>query len=141
MASCVAAAEPRDPYEVREDCENVLAAPSSSAPTLTLGTPFVQSATGWLLPGIGIDNYLTAIILSVILGLLNTFVKPVLVFLSAPITLVTLGLFIFIIDAFIIEMASSLLDGFVVNGFGWAMLFSIVLSITTSLLGKIIDKE
>lgn len=97
--------------------------------------------TGWLLPGIGIDNYLTAIILSVILGLLNTFVKPVLVFLSAPITLVTLGLFIFIIDAFIIEMASSLLDGFVVNGFGWAMLFSIVLSITTSLLGKIIDKE
>lgn len=97
--------------------------------------------TGWLLPGIGIDNYLTAIILSVILGLLNTFVKPVLVFLSAPITLVTLGLFIFIIDAFIIELASSLLDGFVVNSFGWAMLFSIVLSITTSLLGKIIDKE
>ncbi|MBR4840580.1 MAG: phage holin family protein [Paludibacteraceae bacterium] len=97
--------------------------------------------TGWLLPGIGIDNYLTAIILSIILGLLNTFVKPIMVFLSAPITLLTLGLFIFIIDAIIIEMASSLLDGFVVNGFGWAMLFSIVLSITTSLLGKIIDKE
>ncbi|MBO4807066.1 MAG: phage holin family protein [Paludibacteraceae bacterium] len=97
--------------------------------------------TGWILPGIGIDNYLTAIILSIILGLLNTFVKPIMVFLSAPITLLTLGLFIFIIDAIIIEMASSLLDGFVVNGFGWAMLFSIVLSITTSLLGKIIDKE
>lgn len=58
MAACVAAAEPRDPYEVREDCENVLAAPSSTAPTLTLGTPFVQSATGWLLPGTDIASLL-----------------------------------------------------------------------------------
>ena len=58
VAACAAAAEPRDPYEVREDCENVLAAPSSTAPTLTLGTPFVQSATGWLLPGTDIASLL-----------------------------------------------------------------------------------
>lgn len=58
VAVCVAAAEPRDPYEVREDCENVLAGSTSTAPTLTLGTTFVQSATGWLLPGSDIASLL-----------------------------------------------------------------------------------
>ena len=57
-AACAAAAEPRDPYEVGEDSENVLADTTSTVPTLTLGTPFVQSATGWLLPGSDIASLL-----------------------------------------------------------------------------------
>lgn len=57
-AVCAAAAEPRDPYEVREDCENILASPASTAPTFTLGPRFVQSATGWLLPGTDIASLL-----------------------------------------------------------------------------------
>lgn len=90
--------------------------------------------TGWVLPGVTIDNYLTSILLAITLGALNTFVKPILILLSAPITLLTLGLFIFVIDAFIIKMASSLLDGFIVDSWGWAMAFSIVLSLVSSLL-------
>ena len=53
-----AAAEPKDPYEVREDHENVLAAERAETPVLTLGTPFVRSATGWLLPGMGLAEKL-----------------------------------------------------------------------------------
>lgn len=97
--------------------------------------------TGWALPGIEIDNYLTAMAISIVLGLLNTFIKPILILLSAPITIVTLGLFILIIDALMIELASSLLNGFIVNSFSWAMLFSILLSIITSLLEKLIAKD
>ena len=90
--------------------------------------------TSYLLPGVNIDNYLTAIIVAFVLAILNMFIKPVLVILTIPITLFTFGLFLLFINAFMIEIAGNFVKGFVVHGFGWALLFSIILSIVTSLL-------
>ena len=82
----------------------------------------------WALPGISVTDYWTALVVAVILGLLNFFVKPLLIILTIPVTIITLGLFLFVINAFIILMTGSLVDGFSVNGFWWALLFSILVT-------------
>jgi putative membrane protein len=87
-----------------------------------------------LLPGIHIDTFWTAIILALVLAILNAIVKPILVLLTLPITIVTFGLFLFVINAIIILIAGSFIRGFSVDGFWWALLFSLLLSVITSLL-------
>ena len=87
-----------------------------------------------ILPGVTIDSVTTAIVLSVVLSILNFFIKPLLILLTLPITILTLGFFLLVINAAIILMASSLVDGFHVNGFWYAMLFSIALAIVTSII-------
>lgn len=87
-----------------------------------------------LLPGVEVQNFITALIVSVVLGLMNTVVKPILVILTLPITVITLGLFMFVLNAFIILITSSLVPGFKVDGFMSALLFSLVLSIVNYLL-------
>jgi putative membrane protein len=88
-----------------------------------------------LMPGVEVTDMSMAILVSIVLILLNMFVKPILVFLTLPITVITLGFFLLVINALIILTASELLGaGFKVNGFWVAMLFSIILSMTTSLL-------
>lgn len=94
--------------------------------------------TAAILPGIEIKNYWSAIVVAIVLALLNYFVSPVMVFLSIPITILTFGLFLFVINAFIIMLAGYLVDGFKVLGFWWALLFSIVLSIISYLLEMIL---
>lgn len=93
--------------------------------------------TAKLLPGVKIDGYGSAIVVAAVIGILNAILKPVLVFLSFPITIFTLGLFTLVIDALIILIANKLLDGFHVNNFWWAMLFSIIVSFVTQLIYKI----
>jgi len=88
----------------------------------------------YLLPGVGVDGFFAAIIIAVVLSLLNFIVKPILVILTIPLTVVTLGLFLLVINALIILMADSIIPGFYVNGFWWALLFSLVMSLTNSLL-------
>jgi len=90
--------------------------------------------TDWLLSGIDVTNFTNALLIAIVLAFLNTFLKPVLVLLTIPFTIFTLGLFLLVINAGIILLASKLIDGFYVNGFWWALLFSIILSITTSIL-------
>ena len=90
--------------------------------------------TVYLLPGVKIDNYISAIVLACVLAILNTFLKPILIIVTIPLTIFTFGLFLLIINAFMIILASRFVNGFTVNGFGWALLFSIILSIVTSLL-------
>lgn len=75
--------------------------------------------------------------LAVVLALLNTFVKPLLVLFTIPVTILTLGLFVFVLDALIILLADRLLKGFHVEGFWWALLFSIILSLVTQLLAAV----
>ncbi len=87
-----------------------------------------------LLPGIGVDGYYTAIIVAIVLGLLRIFVKPLFVFFTLPLTIVTLGLFLFVINAVIILLAGKLVDGFEVDGFLYALLFSLLLSFFQSIL-------
>ena len=87
-----------------------------------------------LLPGIHVDSYTTAIIVAIVLGLLRIFVKPLFIFFTLPLTIVTLGLFLFVINAVIIILAGKLVDGFVVDGFWYALLFSLLLSFFQSIL-------
>jgi putative membrane protein len=79
-------------------------------------------------PGVGV-TFGAALIASLVLGLLNIFVKPLIVLLTLPLNVITLGLFTLVINAIIIMMVSALVPGFVVRGFGWALLFSIILAI------------
>lgn len=80
-------------------------------------------------PGVNITSYWTAIILAIVLGLLDTFVKPVLQFISIPVTFLTLGLFLLVINAFIILLASWIISSFHVSGFWSALLFSVIFSV------------
>jgi len=88
----------------------------------------------YLLPGVVVDNFMVAIILAVVLSLLNFIVKPILVIFTIPLTVLTLGLFLLVINALIILLADSMVSGFQVNGFWWALIFSLLLSLTNSLL-------
>ncbi|MBK7888188.1 MAG: phage holin family protein [Bacteroidetes bacterium] len=95
-----------------------------------------------LMPGVEVKGLTTALLVSLLLVLMNVYVKPILIFLTFPITIVTLGLFLLVINATIILITSYLLkDGFKVDGFWIAMLFSIVLSMITSLIDLLIEKE
>lgn len=89
------------------------------------------------LPGISVNNFTTALIVAVVLALLNTFLKPILVFLTIPVTIITLGLFLLVINAVIILIGDKLIDGFAVSGFWYALLFSLLLSVGQSILNKI----
>jgi putative membrane protein len=89
--------------------------------------------TAYLLPGVHIDGMMTALIVAIVLALLNTFLKPLLILLTLPITILTLGIFLLVINAIIILLVSHFVSGFVVNGFWWALLFSVVLSIINAI--------
>lgn len=97
--------------------------------------------TAWLLPGAEVTNYLSALWVAIVLALLNGFLKPILVILTIPITIFTLGLFLLVINAAIILLGSNLVDGFYVDGFWWALLFSFVLSVITSAMESLGGKK
>jgi putative membrane protein len=97
--------------------------------------------SAYLLPGVKIDNFITALILALVLAVLNLLVKPVLIILTLPVTIVTLGLFLLVINAIIILLASHLVSGFRVNGFWWALLFSIVMTIINSFMHGLAGSE
>ena len=84
---------------------------------------------GYLLTGVEIKNFLTALGVAILLGIVNTFVKPILVFLTFPITILTFGLFILVINALMLMLVDALVDGLKIKHFGWAFLFSLLLSI------------
>ncbi len=96
--------------------------------------------TTWLLPGVTItgindtDRFITALMVAIVLAFLNTVVKPILAFLTVPITILTLGLFYLVLNALIIIFAGKLVSGFHVSGFFTALLFSIILSLVTGFL-------
>ena len=93
-----------------------------------------------ILPHVSVDSYFTAIIVAIVLSLLNFLVKPILVILTLPVTIVTFGLFLLIINAIIILLADTLVDGFVVDGIGWALLFSLLLSFLQSILYSLLGE-
>lgn len=94
-----------------------------------------------ILPGVVIDGYISAIIVAIVISLLNMFVRPLLIFFTLPATLVTFGLFLFVINAIIILLADKLVDGFAVSGFLAALFFSILLSIFRSFLFSLLDED
>lgn len=95
----------------------------------------------YFLPGVTVDRFRTALLVALILSFLNFFVKPLLILFTLPITILTLGLFLFIINALIIELAAALVTGFHVRSIGWALLFSLLLSLFTYLIESIIEPD
>lgn len=89
------------------------------------------------LPGIVVESFSTSLIVAIVLALLNTFLKPILVFFTIPVTIITLGLFLLVINAVIILICDNLIDGFAVSGFWYALLFSLLLSMGQSILNSI----
>ncbi len=91
-------------------------------------------AASYLLPGVHVQSFLTALVVAIVLGILNAVIKPILFLLTLPLTIITLGLFTFILNAFMILLASKIVPGFHVDNFWWALLFGIILSIFNSFL-------
>ncbi len=99
-------------------------------------TAVVAYALSSVLRGIHIESFWTAMVLSLVLAVLNILLKPILIILTLPITIITLGFFLFVINALIVLLASHFVQGFVVDSFWWALLFSLLLSMLTSMLTK-----
>lgn len=97
--------------------------------------------TAYLLPGVHIEGgAVTVLVLAVVLGLINAILKPILKLLTLPITILTLGLFSLVINALLILLAARIVPGFMVDGFWWALLFSIVLSLVNGFFSGLKDK-
>jgi len=96
--------------------------------------------TAKVLPGADIDDFFSALPAAIILTLLNFFVEPILIFLSIPLTIITFGLFLWIIDGIIIWMVSKMTSGLKIMSFGWAILFSLVLSVVQSVFSYILEQ-
>jgi putative membrane protein len=92
----------------------------------------------YLLPGVTVSSFGSALVVAVVLGLVNAVVKPVLVFLTLPISILTLGIFTLVIDALLILLVSALVPGFKVAGFWWAVAFSVVLTIVGAALSVLL---
>src|SRR3989344_2537563 len=85
--------------------------------------------SAYVIPGVRVESYVTALIVAGGLGVVNMILKPILVILTLPITILTLGLFYFVINAILVLLVASVVPGFFVSGFGAALLFSLVLSV------------
>jgi putative membrane protein len=94
-----------------------------------------------LLNGVAVASFGTALIVAVVLGLLNLFIKPILIILTLPVTVITLGLFLLVINAVIILLCTKIVGGFAVDSFWTALLFSIILSILQSITYKIVGDD
>ena len=95
----------------------------------------------YVMKGVNVVSVWDAIIVAIVLGLLNLFVKPVLIIFTLPVTIVTLGLFLLVINALLILLCDKLVDGFSVNSFWTALFFSIILSLSQSLMYKFIGES
>src|SRR5436189_5571212 len=94
----------------------------------------------YFLPGVHVTGFGAALLVAFVLAILNTFVRPILVLLTIPVTFLTLGLFLLVINALLILLADNLIAGFRVDGFLWAFIFSIILSVTRSFIELIVGK-
>jgi putative membrane protein len=102
-----------------------------------LVTALAAMLTAYLLPGVTIRDFISALVLALVLAILNLLVKPILIILTLPATIFTLGLFLLVINAIIILLASKLVKGFSVDGFWWALIFSLVLTVISGIMNSI----
>jgi putative membrane protein len=97
------------------------------------------SVTAYMLRGVHVHDFYAALAAAFILGIINVTIKPLLVLLTLPVTILTLGLFTFVINALMIMLSAQIVPGFSVESFGWALIFSIVLSIINYFLYQIFE--
>jgi len=104
-------------------------------------TAVIAYVLSMILTGVHIADFKTAVIFALVLALLDTFIKPLLILFTIPITIITLGLFLFVINALIIIIAAKFVDGIRIDGFFWALIFSLVLSIVSSAANRAMKDE
>ncbi|MFA6814466.1 MAG: phage holin family protein [Candidatus Pacebacteria bacterium] len=92
--------------------------------------------SAYIVPGVQVSSFLNAVVVAVVLGILNSLIKPLLILLTLPINLLTLGLFSIVINVFILYLAANIVPGFKIDGFLSALIFGVILSIVSSLLGS-----
>lgn len=91
-------------------------------------------AAAYILPGVHVQSFTAALIAALVIGIINAVIKPFLIILTLPINVITLGLFTFVLNALLIMLAANIVPGFSVDGFFWALILSLVLSIINSVL-------
>jgi putative membrane protein len=99
-----------------------------------LGNAIGVFITAHILPGVTVKNFGHALLVAIVLAIINSIVRPILLYFAIPLTLITFGLFVLVVNALIIMFVDVILPGFKVKHFGWAVLFSIVLSLINGLL-------
>ncbi len=97
---------------------------------------FIIFILAYVLPGVSVAGYFAALGAAIVIGLANATVKPLLIVLTLPITILTLGLFLLVINALVILLAAWIVPGFDVSGFWWALLFSVILSLANMFRGQ-----
>ena len=95
--------------------------------------------TAYLLPGVAVEGFLAALVTALILGLINAIIRPILILLTLPLNILTLGLFTLVINALLIMLAAAIVPGFAVQGFWWALLFGLVLAVVNYALGAMVS--
>ena len=100
----------------------------------------VVFAVAYVLPSVVVENFTSALVVALVLGIINAFLKPVLLILTLPINVLTLGLFTFVVNAILILLVSKIVPGFVVNSFLAAFIFGIVLSIANTFVSSAYKK-
>lgn len=103
-----------------------------------LMTTIAVLIAAYVLPGVNVKGFVTALVTALVLGLINTFIRPILLILTLPINILTLGLFTFVINALLIMLTSAVVPGFDVRNFWWALLFGLVLSVIKWALSAIV---
>ncbi|MCX5804640.1 MAG: phage holin family protein [Proteobacteria bacterium] len=97
--------------------------------------------SSYIIPGVKINGFFSALWVAFFLGIVNVLIRPILILITLPINILTLGLFTFVINALLILLASSILKGFEVGGFWIAVLFSIVLSLINYVIGHLLGTK
>jgi putative membrane protein len=106
-----------------------------------LVTAILVMAIAYFMPGVRVDSFMTSVIVAIVLGLLNIFIKPILVLFTLPVTIITFGLFLLVINALIILLCTEIVDGFEVKSFWTALFFSIILSFLQSVMFSVSDQK
>jgi len=98
-------------------------------------------ATSYILPGIHMESFWTALIVAIVLGLVNAFLRPIIFILTLPINVLTLGLFSFVIMGLLVYLVSAIVPGFKVDNFGWAILFALIVALINWFLWSLAPKK
>jgi putative membrane protein len=100
----------------------------------------VVFSIAYIMPGVRVADFTTSLVVALVLGIINAFLKPILLILTLPINLLTLGLFTFILNALLILLVSKIVPGFAVDGFLTALIFGVILSIANTFVYKFLPK-
>lgn len=91
--------------------------------------------------GVHVDSFLTVLVIAIVMGAVNMFIKPFVALLTLPITIISLGLFMFILNALLVMLVDFIVPGFLIDSFWWALGFSLLVSIISSFLSTVLDER